>query len=200
MTLLLFTALNGNSFIYINLVEQNPSSFDKNTAFLSPVVDISTFNANIDQTTFTICFTVDTSKNGGDDNTDDMCLAYRDSSSNGEWKCEDKCLKKDKSNTFFGLVVCGNSEHLIDFTVLFGGIANNGGKCGDSGRQYILGSYNNDLILIGSVAGFVVLMAILFVIIVLATPLENVLIGKEGRRFRKLRTLSPLTEEESAMK
>lgn len=118
------------------------------------------------------------------------CLGYYDTTQNPKvWKCEDHCLKYSKSSDG-NVVACGDTPHLTSFAILFGGVANGaGGACGDNNQDYILGDLNKDLILIGSVAAFIVFLGILFLILFGFTPLQQIVRGKEGTRIRNVRNM-----------
>ena len=155
----------------------------------STVANVTIIGANVTGKV-QICFTLTeeiTDKNKA-------CLGYIDESFDPpEWKCEDKCLKKLDSQDNS---LCGDTEHFTSFAVLFGGIAN-GGNCNEE-EDYILGSYGNDLILVGSVAAFVVLIALIIYILFSYTPLKQYAYGVEGMRVISLRSLGTESEYNNA--
>ena len=159
-----------------NLVEE--SDF-RNSENQTVVIDISILGSSFLISSLNICFYTDIKS------TNDKCLGYIDESVDPPtWKCEDRCLERKNSS------MCGKTSHLTSFAVLFQGIANNdGGECGDN-KDYILGSYDYDLVLSASVAGFVILLAIIFIFVFCFTPLEKYALGKEGNRIHSLRRQS----------
>ena len=144
------------------------------------MIDVQLINGEI-SSPVRICFEVNQT------DTKDTCLGYLDESKDPPiWKCEDKCVKKEKSTEKNDTTVfCGETSHFTSFALLFEGIAKGGG-CGDD-KDYILGSYDNDLILAASVAGFVILIALLVFILFSYTPLKSIAMGTEGERVHKLR-------------
>ena len=122
--------------------------------------------------TATLCFLT---KSG---ETKDNCLAYFESK-NEKWICQDKCLEKNSNNQ-----ICGKTDHFTSFAILLGGGL---GECGDD-YPYVTGSFQGDLILVGSVAAFCVMVGV-FVILLSYTPLgQQVILGQEGSRIIHLRS------------
>ena len=153
------------------------------TTLVTAVIDVTFVSASSSSSSSSvnICFQVNETISGNSD----ACLAYLDeSSSPPQWVCEDQCIKYHSNND--KQFACGKTPHLTSFALLLGGIAN-GGDCGGNG-DYILGTYKKDLILVGSLAAFIVLIAILFVLLFSFTPLREFIYGKEGNRIRSIRT------------
>ena len=154
----------------------------RNSENKTAVIDFSLVGPAYLISSLNICFYTDLSS------TTDKCLGYIDESVDPPtWKCEDRCLQtKDSKTSTNSAAMCGKTSHLTSFAVLFEGIANNGGECEDN-KDYILGSYDYDLILSASVAGFVILLAIIFLIAICFTPLHKYAMGKEGHRIYSIR-------------
>jgi len=119
--------------------------------------------------------------------TSGRCLGFLDESKHPPvWTCQDSCLKKR------GSLVCGSTPHLTSFAVLLGGV----NSCG--GRGQVLGEPWKDGVLVGSVAGFVVLIALLVAVIGGCTEAGRRLVyGSEGWRVRKARSLVIERDEEA---
>ena len=178
-----FITYGGESFIVITIPPESLitiSDFQQSN-LLSSVIDVQLINGEI-SSPVRICFEVNQT------DTKDTCLGYLDESKDPPiWKCEDKCVKKEKSTEKNDTTVfCGETSHFTSFALLFEGIAKGG--CG--GEDYILGSYKNDLILAASVAGFVILIAILVFILFSYTPLKKYALGKEANSLSVLRNQS----------
>lgn len=109
--------------------------------------------------------------------TSGRCLGFLDESKHPPvWTCQDPCLKKR------GSLVCGSTPHLTSFAVLLGGV----NSCG--GRGQVLGEPWKDGVLVGSVAGFVVLIALLVAVIGGCTEAGRRLVyGPEGWRIMSAR-------------
>ena len=115
------------------------------------------------------------------DSDKNVCLGYIDESKvPPEWVCEDKCLNS-KDN-----YLCGKTDHLTSFALLFQGLAK-GGKCGSSQYEYIFGSSLKDFYLIISFAGLAILIALIAIILYSFTPARKLILGKEGSRVALLR-------------
>ena len=110
--------------------------------------------------------------------TKNRCLGYLDQSKNPpQWVCEDNCLSSNGNG-----LVCGTTPHLTSFAILFSGTS-----CG-GGHGQILGSAGKDSILIGSVAGFVVLVMLVIAFVGTCTHIgRKIVYGKEGMRVRSAR-------------
>ena len=182
-----FNVYSSSGFVLMQLTDQSlvNSTDPENSFIVSYVVNI-TLHGDTSLNQLEICLQVpfDKRKNS--------CLAFIDESSQPpQWKCEDNCLKQVKNETTSLSYLCGKTSHLTSFAVLFEGLAN-GGKCGE-GYDYVLGSANNDLILSASVAGFVILLALIILFLFGCTPLRKYTYGVEGRRAMKLRALRTST-------
>jgi len=187
--------LTGNSDSIQLETISDPLRAPDNTKMISSAADITIagqqYNSASKSTklkdSIKICFLINETLSGK--SKDETCLAYIDVKTN-TWKCEDHCLKyssppSNNNETW----ACGYTDHLTDFTVLFGGLAKDGNDgCGKFHGDYILGNLEDDTILIGSVAAAVVFIAIIIIILYVATPLETYLRGKEGARIQHLRT------------
>ena len=182
------TSFDGTGVLTLTYTNENivqSSVLPADSSVTSTVANVTIIGANVTGKV-QICFTLTeeiTDKNKA-------CLGYIDESFDPpEWRCEDHCLEEFDSQDNS---LCGDTEHFTSFAVLFGGIAN-GGNCNEE-EDYILGSYGNDLILVGSVAAFVVLIALIIYILFSFTPLKQYAYGVEGMRVISLRSLG--TEHE----
>ena len=162
--------------LLVNQVNQEGSILN------SLVVNITLTGGAVVSSSLQVCLAVN------DTTTKDACLGYIDEfASPPQWICEDKCLKQSNDN-----YLCGRTKHLTSFAVLFGGVANEAGggsDCGDDDKNYILGSYDKDLTLVAAVAGFVILLAVIFFVIFSYSPLKKFAYGKEGNRNLLLRRI-----------
>ena len=176
-----FTSTTGS----IVVSEANPElvfiaagSLGSSTTIISDTVSIITVGTTV-SSTVEICLAT------SQESEKDVCLGYIDESkSPPEWVCEDKCLKS--KNNF----LCGKTNHLTSFALLFEGLAKNG-KC-SSQYEYIFGSSMKDFYLIISFAGLAILIAFIIIILYLFTPLRKHLLGKEGWRVAKLQQRSKI--------
>ena len=87
--------------------------------------------------------------------------------------------------------MCGKTDHFTNFAILLGGGISGGkkGQCDESSdRGYILGNWENDLILTASVIGAVIVIGIVIIVATSFGPLKRLLYGKEGARILQLRS------------
>jgi hypothetical protein len=119
--------------------------------------------------------------------TDQRCLGFLDESQNPPtWKCQDPCLQKKQ-----GGLVCGKTPHLTSFAILLTGIKD---PCGNNANEQILGTVGKDGILVGSVAAFIIIVAVVIAAIGTFTPFgRSVVYGREGMRVRQARELGRAT-------
>ena len=169
------------SFLSLSLTDQLliNSANQRNSQINSQVVNITVIGSAEITSSLQICLLANqTSKK-------DACLGYIDEKDDPpQWKCEDRCLTKQSGDYY-----CGDTKHLTSFAILFEGIAKGSGdNCGDE-RDYILGDYDQDLILVASVAGIIIIIAILVFILFSYTPLKKYAYGREGSRAAKLRSI-----------
>lgn len=156
----------------------------KGAVFGSSVVNITLIPSSSQlSSSMKICLRVDETKLSSSSTSEysvnHACLGYLDTSSNN-WKCVDQCIHSDSSNSNY---YCGSTPHLTNFAILLGGPADASyNKC-----DYILGSWQNDLILTASVAGFVLLIAILVLLFGCFTPLRRVVYGSKTYEINLLR-------------
>ena len=161
-----------NRFPESTIGEDAISSIIVDVQFADSSVDSSNFGGNIE-----ICF-----KSFGD--TDDLCLGYLDESDfPPTWECEDKCL--DNNDLDFE---CGNTPHLTNFALLLGDVSNYGrGRC-NSSFDWITTSWIGDLILIISLAAFMIVCGLILIFLgSINTPVRSFIYGTEGSRILKVR-------------
>ena len=121
-----------------------------------------------------ICFNVN-------DNIDkdDSCLGFFNEETK-EWECEDRCLKEKNDNEEKEDLLCGETNHLTNFAILFSG-AGLGGGCGDDNFDYTV------LYLSIGFAVLICCLAFLFIFSTYTRPMRRLLLGKEAYRIYKLR-------------
>jgi hypothetical protein len=157
---------------------------------LSLVVEISAFDAETGQAVrdfadsggqVEICLEV----SDADSASKHGCLGFLDETE-GQWKCQDRCLKQK------GRQFCGETPHFTNFAILLGGALPGGhsNPCGkdSSNYGYILGSWQNDLILTASVIATIILIGVLAIAsVVMCPPVRRFVYGSEGMRIITLR-------------
>jgi len=109
------------------------------------------------------------------------CLGYIDSS--GRWQCEDKYLTMSNSTQ-----ICGSTSHFTNFAVLL-----SGGGGGGQNKSYITGSWRGDLGLAASVAGFVIVVAVVVLAFGYTQTGRRFISGRQGVRT-SMRKLSSRTD------
>lgn len=140
---------------------------------VSSVLDINLYDnfGNLIQpkNDISICLKSDDGTKG-----DESCLGYFNEIKN-KWECEDYCLK-EKSNNF----LCGETDHLTNFAVLFSGTGRNG-KCVSDTIDYTI-------IYLSIAFAALMLLFIIFILIASYTKIgTKLLFGNESYRVYQLR-------------
>lgn len=106
-----------------------------------------------------------------------LCLGYLDLTvSPPKWICQDPCVTS--SNVGGELVVCGSTNHLTNFAVLFQGV---GGVCSNS---FILGKALYDSMLALGIALLILLICCILLLFSFTPVGRKWIEGEEGRRIR----------------
>merc|ERR1712173_197697 len=158
-------------------------SKEQDANMASSVVDISFLNP--DDPAIPSRFEVDMCFGERRQTDKDRCLGfYNERYDPPRWECEDSCLKSDDSGRY-----CGTTTHFTQFALLLKGGATHWDGCNEW-NDYIVGSYQGDLILVAAFAGGMICIGC-FVILLSGTPVGNRLCrGKEGARVHRLRSRS----------
>ena len=166
---------NPNEFLIISPIEDNPPIFGSNSisSLIYSITLIDEFGFEIQPSdSVEICM-----KSNVDE--DKSCLGFiNDDSSPPKWECEDNCLNKKQD------LLCGKTDHFTNFAVLFTGSNNN---C-NAEFDLIFDKSWKDGVLIGCVAGAILLTLLCITIFIACTPVGSRFIrGKEGNRIYFLR-------------
>jgi hypothetical protein len=90
-------------------------------------------------------------------------------------------------------MLCGQTNHLTNFAILFSGGGGTGAlddPC-KAGEIYMMHSFNKHMIVMASVTGAVVVLMLLMVgVLSFTSPGRKLLYGSEGSRVRKARDAS----------
>jgi len=85
-------------------------------------------------------------------------------------------------------LLCGTTPHLTVFSVLLSGGGNTGRYTGDQcSNRYMTGSWGNDLAIVASIAGAVVLLCFLIALFGYSPRGRRLVAGPEGRRVLDVR-------------
>jgi len=114
---------------------------------------------------------------------DEVCLGFLDTNvAPPEWACEAVCLEKK------GDLLCGKTDHFTNFALLLGMASNAAKEDCNPLDIYVMGSIENDLILITSCVAVMCFFGFCcFFIVFNVTPVTKFVYGKEGYRIKRLR-------------
>ena len=124
-----------------------------------------------------------------DSDSKDSCLGFvNENASPPKWECEDNCLTENEDG-----LLCGETDHFTNFAILFTGLKNN--NCDDD-FDYIFDEAWKDGVLIGCVAAAIICFLVIGTTIIVASPFgSKIILGKEGHRISKLRTMTDTQAE-----
>lgn len=160
-----------------------PGTLDPD-AFASDIFDIN-LSSPLPRGSFTaeICLTITR-----DLQKKDLCLGYFDVEKR-KWVCEDPCL--DRKSTRGRDQFCGTTDHFTNFAILLmGSNGVDGDPCGSAGNNYITGTWQGDLGLVGSFTFLVLASCFILVVLSFVPRFRIFFFGRENMRVITMRRMS----------